>query len=142
MNKLNLIVRGIAIVMIVFTVSCSPKRPALDLESIQCGNNMVAIGFALRMWADDHDGRWPSSWLVISNELGSPKLLICPGAHSLESPTNWASFDATKCSYVLTGAGSVDPARDSVIASCNIHGHLLYADDTVFDGKLRRRKIP
>ena len=142
MKKLNLNIRGIAIVMVVFTVSCSSRETRLNSESARCGNNMVAMGFALRMWADDHDGRWPANWLAISNELGSPQLLICPGARSSASPTNWASFDATKCSYLLTGSGTVELARDQIIASCKIHGHLLYGDDTVFDGKVRRRKIP
>ena len=62
---------------------------------IKCVNNLKQIGLAYRIFAEDHDGRFPyeqtntlafqndrqawAHYLTMSNELGSAKMLICPG---------------------------------------------------------------
>jgi len=65
---------------------------------IQCVNNLKQVGMAYHLWGNDHDNKFPMQvsvtdggtmelvpsglvfphYLVMSNELSTPKLLICP----------------------------------------------------------------
>jgi competence protein ComGC len=80
-------------------------------DRVTCLNHLRMIGLALKAWGDDHGGRtpwrtpvseggtmghalaywgwWQFYW--ISNQLGSPKVLICPAdwAKSKNMATNW-----------------------------------------------------
>jgi len=69
-------------------------------ERINCGNNLKQVGVAFNQWAQDHSARFPmqesvtnggamelaqsgavfASFLVMSNELNTPKILWCPAA--------------------------------------------------------------
>src|SRR5438445_8520214 len=64
---------------------------------IDCVNNLKQLGLALRMWSNDHNGRFPMQlnsdkggshegidkeqvWLhftALSNQLSNPKVLVC-----------------------------------------------------------------
>ena len=78
------------------TLSRGCKAPA---RRINCVSNIKQIGLAMRMWANDHDGKFPMAlssgntnggtfehnltgevwrhFLIISNELNSSKALTC-----------------------------------------------------------------
>src|SRR3954464_9571043 len=65
---------------------------------IQCVSNLKQIALAFRMWSNEHEDQFPMTvpgskggaaeavlggdpvpaYLVVSNELNSPKLLLCP----------------------------------------------------------------
>jgi len=47
-----------------------------------CGNHMLSICVAARMWANDNGNRFPSELRSMSNEVITPKILICPGDRS------------------------------------------------------------
>lgn len=91
-------------------------------QRIQCAGNLKQMGLALKTWADDHGGKYP--WLVdqalgggkpngtdnatvnvqfrlASNELATPKILVCPSDLRRLAATNWASLDMTNVSYAL-----------------------------------------
>ncbi len=69
----------------------SAKRKA---QRINCANNLKQCGLAFRIWEGDHDDKYPMLVLnthgvptgadtfryfqVMSNELSTPKILICP----------------------------------------------------------------
>ena len=69
-------------------------------------------------------------------------MLHCPGDRSHPAAPNWAVFTPENSSYEMMTSGSRTGDSNQVILRCRVHGHLLYADDTVFDGVRRRRKIP
>lgn len=115
------------------------KRKA---ESAQCGNHMASIGCAARLWASEHDDHLPSDLLSMSNEVIATKILICPGDHSRPPAASWATFIPTDSSYEIVTPGLRDGDTNGVFLRCKIHGHLGYADATVFDGFRRRTKIP
>jgi prepilin-type N-terminal cleavage/methylation domain-containing protein len=89
---------------------------------IHCTNNLKQIGVAFRVWADDHRGRYPwwiaqtegggkpdgsdnakanVQFCIASNELVTPKLLICPSDLERKVSTNWLSCDLTNVSYAI-----------------------------------------
>jgi hypothetical protein len=114
-------------------------RPAIKhrAESVMCGNYMSSIGFASRLWAHDHDGRFPSDFLAMSNELVAPRILVCPGDHARQRATNWSSFNATNSSYEIVAPGLREDDTNTVFFRCKYHGHRGYTDATIFDGMTR-----
>jgi hypothetical protein len=110
-------------------------------ESVQCGNYMASIGCGVRMWAGDHNGQLPSDLLSMSNEVIAPKILICPGDHSRHPAASWAAFTTNHSSYEIVTLGLRDSDTNRVFLRCRVHGHLGYADGTVFDGTRRRAKV-
>jgi hypothetical protein len=112
------------------------------LESIKCGNYIVSIGCAARLWASEHDGHMPSSFAPMSDYLGTTTILICPGDHSRRAPTNWAELTPEASSYEIVDPSPREGDTNGVFLRCKIHNHLGYADATVFDGVKRRTKFP
>jgi prepilin-type N-terminal cleavage/methylation domain-containing protein len=91
-------------------------------QRAQCLSNLKQIGIAMRMWADEHDSRYP--WRVdqfegggkpngtdnakvhfqfnlASNELVTPKVVICPSDKGRNAAVNFAVMDASNVSYHL-----------------------------------------
>ena len=89
---------------------------------INCVNNLKQIGLAYRLWAGDHGDKYPmdvsttnggtmelvdgrNAWinfLVMSNELTTPKLLYCPADVNGFSATNsWVGFNNQNINYFV-----------------------------------------
>ena len=128
-----------ALVAVILTGCASPERRRT--ESIRCGNYMVSIGYTALIWADDRDGYLPSDILSMTTELGTPRILHCPGDHSRHVAANWASFTLSQSSYEIVTAHLRVGDTNGVFLRCKVHGHLGYADATVFDGVRRRSKL-
>jgi hypothetical protein len=112
-------------------------------ELTGCSNQMHAVLFAAALvWPDEHGGRLPSDFLSISNELGSPRLLVCPGDHLHQPATSWVSLSASNCSYEIVAPGLLKGSTNQIFMRCTIHGNVGYADDRLLDrsGKLVRPK--
>jgi hypothetical protein len=78
----------------------------------------------------------------MSNELCTPKILICPDDKIRKPAESWATFTTNNCSYEILRPGMPDTDFGNAYFRCTIHGHLGFADGTVFDGKERRTKWP
>jgi hypothetical protein len=77
----------------------------------------------------------------MSNELVSPKILCCPGDGGRQRIYDWAKFiRADSSSYEVVSPSARDGDTNAVYLRCKVHGHLGYADATVFDGKRRGTK--
>lgn len=110
-------------------------------EAVTCGNQMIAIGFGLRIWADDNgDGYLPSDMLSMSNEVATPKILLCPSDYSRHAATNWSSFTSSNCSYEIVTKGLRAGDTNATFLRCPIHGYVLRADGAVFYGDRRLRE--
>jgi hypothetical protein len=109
-------------------------------QSTLCGNYMSSISMGAMWWAQDHDGRMASNFLVMSNEINAPKLLVCPSDSVRHWASNWASFSSANCSYEIISPGMDVTNTQTVYFRCLIHGHLGYTDGTVYDGRQRRTK--
>jgi hypothetical protein len=125
------------IVITLAVISISRRR---HVESMMCGNYISSIGLATEVWAQDNHNILPNNFIEMSNELTMTKILICPGDRTRQPAKDFASLTPTNSSYVLLTPGV--PWNDTnAFLRCQVHGHLGYADGTVFDGKQRRSKI-
>jgi hypothetical protein len=131
-------------------------------QAIQCMNNLKQVGLAFRLWEVDHQNRFPFQastndggtlelchrqsdgsdsaalhhFQVLSNELGTPKLLVCPADSRARVAQNFPTLQATNLSYLLfTGPGVNLTDPDSILARCPIHGHVLHCSGMVDPGK-------
>jgi len=111
-------------------------------ESIKCFNNISQIGQGARIWASDNDRILPTDFLSMTNELGTPKILVCPSDTS-RIPPNWESFTWASCteanvSYELLSPGAFlegpsGPGKEAVgvFARCRLHGHVVLVNGSV-----------
>jgi len=139
MKRLTDVVFAIVAVAVISIAVISVFRRH-QVESLMCGNYISSIGLATRVWSGDNGNMLPSNFVVMSNELTMTKILICPGDKSRQPAKDFVSFMPTNSSYELLTPGV--PWNDTnAFLRCQVHGHLGYADGTVFDGKQRRSKI-
>lgn len=99
-------------------------------REIRCVNNMKQIGLAERMWTDAHNNTLPSSFLDLTNELGNPRVLVCPA--DTNADPNLTTWSSNNISYqFLTPGAPLNGNQKFVIARCPIHGTELYSDGSV-----------
>ena len=99
---------------------------------ITCINNMKQLGLAARIWAGDNNDFYPPDIVCMSNEMGSPKILICPADTAHQVAPDFQSFTDANCSYqwYLKPTGKDDePTR--VLTRCPIHGSIGLYDGSV-----------
>jgi prepilin-type N-terminal cleavage/methylation domain-containing protein len=110
------------------------SRAKIKAQRITCANNLRQVALGMRLWADNNEGRFP--WKVdqslgggmpngtdnatvnlqlslVSNELASTKILLCPNDVRRISATNFAAIWLTNVSYAL--CNEADEKRPRVI---------------------------
>ena len=142
MSKRRLLILALTLTAVAAVFALAAPLVKRKVQSAGCSNTMGAICCAARIWAGDGDGHFPSDFLSMSNELNTPKVLICPGDHSRQPAASWATFTPADSSYEIVTPGLHDSDTNNVFVRCKIHGHLGYADCAVLDEANRRRKIP
>jgi hypothetical protein len=131
-----------AVIILIVLVALARPRAKRWADSVACGNYMSSIGCGVLIWAGDNSNHLADNFLCMSNELCTPKILICPGDKTRTEAANWATFSTNNCSYEILRPGMSDDDVTNAYFRCTIHGHLGFADGTVFDGKRRRTKWP
>ncbi len=101
--------------------------------SIACINNLKQFGLAVRTWALDNQDMNPPDMLSMSNELSTPKILVCPADTSRQPATDWPSFTMANCSYefLVPNEKEADQDPNRVLSRCPIHGHIGLCDGSV-----------
>lgn len=143
MKRRDTIFAFLGLLLIIAALLClSAPRLRRYAESMSCGNYISSIGYGARMWALDNSNHLADNFLCMSNELITPKILICPSDKVRKTAESWASFTTNNCSYEILRSNLPDDDFTNAFFRCTIHGHLGYADGTVFDGSRRRTKWP
>jgi prepilin-type processing-associated H-X9-DG protein len=113
----------IAVLVILAIVILPPNKPNRDrMMRINCVINLKQVNLSFRIWQADNNNQYPMAisitnggameWIdtnnvaacfrVMSNELTTPKLLICPADHKHIPATNWTTdFNDSHISYFL-----------------------------------------
>jgi hypothetical protein len=105
-------------------------------QTIACVSNLKQMGLAARMYAADHEGAFPPDFLTMTNELSTPRILICPAdpARSGHTVQTWADFDPVQSSYEYLGADlkeSTPGFETKVLSRCRFHGNECLGDGSV-----------
>ena len=114
------------VVIAIIAILAAMLLPALaaakaKAQKINCVNNLKNVGLAFRIFTTDHGGQWPwqlsgtngtkdtlaepgSGWRhfqFVSNELSSPRVLLCPSDKERRMATNFSTFGPNNLSYFL-----------------------------------------
>jgi competence protein ComGC len=111
-------------------------QPEKKFSRINCVNNMKQIGLAFRIWSGDNGDRYPMAvsitnggtmeaipqglafphFQVMSNELNTPKIVVCPNDTERTSATNFtADFNDQRVSYFV-GVDANETNAASILA--------------------------
>jgi hypothetical protein len=130
-------------------------------QSINCINQLKQIGLAYKVWAIDHNDEFPFNvstnaggtlelaepdadgvdpnpqihLMVLSNELSTTKILVCPADQAHSIAMNFQALQAMNVSYRMRSGTNVTEANpNEVLATCPIHNHTLRVDGSVESG--------
>ena len=118
-------------------------RAKAKAQRITCANNLKQIGLGMRLWADDHNSKYP--WLVnqtdgggkpngtdnatanvqlciTSNELVTPKILVCPNDTQRNAATNFVNCAMTNVSYSIGNDADDKKPKHILAADRNLSG--------------------
>lgn len=131
-------------------------------QRITCRNNLQHIATALRMWAMDNQDQYPFAlstnaggtleycardghgydsnaflhFMVASNELSTPRALVCPQDHPKHAAPSFAQLRPQNVSYQLCTGTNVSYARpQETVAVCPVHGTALQVDGSLINEK-------
>jgi len=136
------------VVIAIIAILAAMLLPALSrakgkAQQITCANNLKQVGLAMRLWADDNEGRFP--WKVdqsrgggmpngndnatvnlqlsiVSNEMASTKILLCPTDVRRVWATNFTTISLTNVSYALCNEADEKRPRVFLAIDRNLTG--------------------
>jgi len=79
-------------------------------QRINCTNNLKQVGLGFRMYAQDNEDRYPwqgstnsvrDCYYVARNEIGSPKVCVCPSDNNKSAANTFSNFTTANISYFI-----------------------------------------
>lgn len=116
-----MVVLAVAFVLFIWLLPMD-ARDNTRAKRINCANNLKSLGVGFRLWVDDHAGKFPVAvsitnggimefatagnayrhFAVMSNELGTLRILLCPADGQKELATNFPSLRNLNISYFVS----------------------------------------
>jgi hypothetical protein len=149
----------IALVIAAATVHQLPAKADWPKpQPITCVNNLKQIGLAFKTWALDHQDHFPFNlstndggtmeycarnsdgfdsnvalhFQVMSNELSTPLILLCPRDHTTKPARDFSVLRAENVTYWMrSGTNVTDADPQGQLVKCPIDGNILHCDGTV-----------
>jgi len=130
-----LIVLAVLITMAMVFLPRIVRPPRINSSRIGCVNNLKQVGLAFRIWELDNGDRLPFHvsvtnggaleavaagnpalvFEVMSNELSTPKILVCPADRTRLAATNFLTLRSTNISYFV-GLDATNTAVSSFLS--------------------------
>jgi hypothetical protein len=109
------------------------KRAA---ELQMCGNHAESITLAARLWANDHDGKFPANFIEMSNEVATPKILVCPGNRVSKRVSEWSLVTPENIGFEIVAPGIAETETNQIYLRCKVHSTRALVGGAVFvEGK-------
>ena len=129
-----LVVFGLLVLMTIPAMSKARERR----NRIACVNNFKYIGLSFRIFPTDQDGYFPwnvdtnrggtirhatdpaALWrhlLAISNEIGHPKVFICPSDRERRAATSWSEFTNNRFVSYALGLSASEEAPNTILGA-------------------------
>ena len=102
-----------------------------EAQSVQCVNNMKQIGLAARIWSNEHNDVFPPDFIMMRNELMTPKILFCPADTAVARVTEWPELNPSTISYRFLNPNGSETDLTKPLTTCPIHGHVGLSDGSV-----------
>ena len=133
------------VVIAIIAILAAMLLPALaaskaKAKHIACVSNLKQVSLGLRLWAGDNSDKYPwnlsitnggsldsADWTdhfrICSNELATPRILLCPADTKKKAATNWisASGDA-HISYFVGPTSSEERPQTILLGDSNVTG--------------------
>jgi len=137
---------SIAMGLVMIPIMAAMLLPALAkgkgrAQTINCVSNLKQIGLAARIYANDHNDMYPPDFLTMSNELNTPKILVCPSDTSKTKVMDWSQFSPSQnlsYEYLTPNAKEADILSQTAFR-CPIHNNIGLGDGSVQQMSGRRR---
>ena len=110
------------------------EDPSEKALSIQCINNLKQIGLAARIYANDNGDVFPPNFLVMSNELSTPKILVCPADKGRKVASSWQELSPANYTYEFLNPNGSETNPLVLLSRCPVHGHICLSDGSVQNG--------
>ncbi len=114
-------------------------------QGMSCASNLQSVSLAARLYSGDHQEVFARSLLEMSNEVITPKVLICPADSARKGSSQWAKLTSTPweslttndLTYVWLASGQPETNWNQLLWHCPVHGYFVRADGGVVgrDGK-------
>jgi hypothetical protein len=119
----------------------SLRSAKVRAHAASCGSNLSSVSLAGRLWSNDHTDTLARSLLEMSNEVITPKVLICPSDDRRKSAEHWNKITAIPWPLLTTNdftyewivRGEEDTNMDRIVIRCPIHGFTGLASGSVRD---------
>jgi prepilin-type processing-associated H-X9-DG protein len=116
-----IVVVFVLFLVLVFLLLALPAVNSPKPVPISCISNLKQIGIAYRLWEGDNNGKYPMAvsvtnggamelvatgnitacFQVMSNELSTPKILLCPADTRRVWATNFSTLNSSNISYFV-----------------------------------------
>jgi hypothetical protein len=110
--------------------------PNARVARIQCVSSLKQVAIAYKLWSTDHGDKLPwqvpakddgtleyvqgrevfRHFLVASNELVSPKILVCPADRERQKVPSWSQFEGHRNLSYIIGVDSDDTKPQTILS--------------------------